>query len=141
MQQLGPFQFFQTYSANDLHWITPVKLVAAQEGIVLSDEEVLGMPYLERVKWLNKNPTAVTLYIYDVFRRFLFDFILKTEVFGKVKDYVVKVEFQQRGTPHIHLILWIKDAPIYGVNSNEELTAFIDKYIFCEINTFLKQNK
>ena len=133
IQQLGPFHFFQTYSANDLHWITPVKLVAAQEGIVLSDEEVLAMPYLEKVKWLNKNPTAVTLYIYDVFRRFIYDFMIKTEVFGKVKDFVVKVEFQQRGTPHIHLILWIQDAPVHGVNSDEELIAFIDKYIFCEI--------
>ena len=30
---------------------------------------------------------------------------------GKVKDYVIKIEFQMRGSPHAHCILWIEDAP------------------------------
>jgi hypothetical protein len=133
ISQLGPFTHFLTFSANDLNWITPIKLVAAQAGVKLSDEEVQAMPFLERVKWINKNPAAVTIYIYDVFHRLMFDFILKSTVFGKVQDYVLKVEFQQRGTPHIHVILWEEDAPIHGVDSDEEVVKFIDKYITASI--------
>ena len=29
--------------------------------------------------------------------------------------------------------LWIKDAPIYGVNSNQEVMEFITKHITCSI--------
>ena len=130
---LGPPSFWATFSANDLNWVTPIKLIAAQEGIQLSDEEVKAMSFLERVKWINKNPAAITTYIFDVFRRFMYDFILKTKVFGKVKDYVVKVEFQQRGTPHIHMILWVDGAPLYGVNSDKEVADFVDKYITSKI--------
>ena len=58
---------------------------------------------------------------------------MKTEVYGEIKDYVVKVEFQQRGTPHIHVFLWNKNPKIYGVHPDSEVTEFIDKYIFCSI--------
>ena len=105
IQQLGPFKFWLTFSADDLNWVTPIKQVAAHEGIILTDDDVNKMPYLERVKWINKNPAAVTQYIYDTFRTFVFDLLMKTEVLGKIKDYVIKVEFQQRGTPHIHVFL------------------------------------
>ena len=67
---------------------------------------------------INKNPFLVATYINDVFREFVFGFLLKTNVLGKITDYVIKVEFQQRGTPHIHLFLWVEGAPIYGVDSD-----------------------
>ena len=46
---------------------------------------------------------------------------------------VVKVEFQQRGTPHPHMFLWEKDAPKYGVDSDEDVCKYIDKYVHCSI--------
>ena len=67
--------------------------------------------------------------------KIVFGFLMKTNVLGKIKDYVVKIEFQQRGTPHIHLILWVEDAPVYGVESDEVVCAFIDKYIQCNVPT------
>ena len=38
-----------------------------------------------------------------------------------------------RGSPHAHTILWIKGAPKLGVDSDEQILAFIDKYIHCDI--------
>jgi len=32
---------------------------------------------------------------------------------GKVADYFYRVEFQQRRSPHIHWLFWIKDASQY----------------------------
>ena len=31
---------------------------------------------------------------------------------GKIIDYFYRVEFQQRGSPHIHSLLWVQDAPV-----------------------------
>ena len=31
---------------------------------------------------------------------------------GKVKYHAIKVQFQVRGNPHIHSLLWILDTPV-----------------------------
>ena len=133
IQQLGEFTWWTTYSADDWNWVTPIKQVAALEGVSFTDEQIHNMSYQTKVDWINKNPFLVSTYINDVFREFVFGFLMKTKVLGEITDYVIKVEFQGRGTPHIHLFLWIKDAPVYGVNSDEEVCEFIDKYISCSI--------
>jgi hypothetical protein len=38
---------------------------------------------------------------------------------GEIPDYFYRVEFQQRGSPHIHGLFWIKDAPQYEKDSNK----------------------
>ena len=40
IQQLGPFTFFQTYSANDMHWDACIRLVAAHEGVLLWKHDI-----------------------------------------------------------------------------------------------------
>ena len=30
---------------------------------------------------------------------------------GKIEDYWYRVEFQARGSPHIHMLVWVKNAP------------------------------
>ena len=52
---------------------------------------------------------------------------------GEMVDYVIRVEFQARGSPHAHTVIWVKDAPKYGIDSDEQICHFIDKYISCEI--------
>lgn len=52
-----------------------------------------------------------------------------------ISDYFYGVEFQQRGTPHIHGLFWIKNAPQYEKDLNEKVVTFVDKYI-----TFYKPN-
>uniref|UniRef100_A0A1X7VL24 Helitron helicase-like domain-containing protein n=1 Tax=Amphimedon queenslandica TaxID=400682 RepID=A0A1X7VL24_AMPQE len=48
-------------------------------------------------------------------------------------DYAVRVEFQLRGSLHAHCVLWIKDAPKFGVDPGEKVCEFIDKYISCKV--------
>ena len=48
---------------------------------------------------------------------------------GEISDHVIKIEFQMRGTPHVHCLLWVKDAPKIGRDPNNVVCAFIDKYI------------
>ena len=66
----------------------------------------------------------VQLFIHDV---------LKSSVapIGEIADYFYRVEFQQRGSPHIHGLFWIKDAPQYEKHSSEEVVTFADKFIIC----------
>jgi hypothetical protein len=52
---------------------------------------------------------------------------------GEVVDFFYRVEFQQRGSPHIHGLFWIKNAPEYGKDSDEDMANFVDSYISCII--------
>ena len=44
---------------------------------------------------------------------------------------MIRIEFQARGSQHAHTLLWVKDAPVYGTDSDEDVLAFIDKYQTC----------
>ncbi|KAL1268865.1 hypothetical protein QQF64_034228 [Cirrhinus molitorella] len=41
--------------------------------------------------------------------------------------------FQARGSPHIHLLAWIKGAPEFENDSDKEVCDFIDRYIICQL--------
>ena len=64
-----------------------------------------------------------------------FEDVLKSNAkpLGEIVDYAIRVEFQSRGSPHAHCVLWVKDAPKYGVDSNEDICTFIDQHVSCSI--------
>ncbi len=54
-------------------------------------------------------------------------------IFRKVCDFFFVTEFQNCGNEHDHGLLWIKDAPIYGINTNKVFEIFVGKYISCDV--------
>ena len=63
----------------------------------------------------------------EKFRDFFTTILLQGEVLGEVTHYFWKKEYQSRGAPHYHVILWIKDAPVIGMDPEDKVTAWIDK--------------
>ena len=50
---------------------------------------------------------------------------------GEIVDYVIRIEFQARGSPHAHTLLWVKNAPQINVQTDDEVCEFVKKYISC----------
>ena len=48
---------------------------------------------------------------------------------GNITGYVIKTEFQMRGSPHTHCLLWVKDALKIDKDPDDVDCIFIDKYI------------
>ena len=46
-----------------------------------------------------------------------------------------------RGSPHAHCLLWVKDAPRIGHNTDDEVCAFVDKYITAVMPKPCKENE
>ena len=46
-----------------------------------------------------------------------------------MKEYAIKIEFQECGSPHAHCLLWVDGAPCIDVDDDEEVCLFIDKYV------------
>lgn len=57
--------------------------------------------------------------------------------FGKnrVEDEYVRIEFQDRGSPHQHGVVYNADAPKYRKDPIDVVIAFIDSYITCANDT------
>ena len=52
---------------------------------------------------------------------------------GEIVDYGIRIEFQARGSSHAHCVLWVKGTPKFGVDDDNDVCKFIDKYISCAI--------
>ena len=64
-----------------------------------------------------------------------------THPLGHTTDYVIKIEFQMRGSPHAHCLLWVKDAPKIVKDPDDVVCAFIDKYITAMIPSVTSENE
>lgn len=131
MSALGPGTFFITLGSNDVNWfelfatIDKVRFSTPEAVAALSDEE--------RTTILNQNPAIAAEFFYRRVNEFLK--FIKSEakpLGGKVRDYFVRIEFQMRGSPHAHMVVWVEDAPD-PESQPLEFIAFIDKVISAEV--------
>ena len=68
------------------------------------------------------------------FHTFLRNVILsEAQPIGKVIDYFYRIEFQLRGSPHVHMVIWIEKTPVLGYDKDEKVASFVDKYISCDV--------
>ena len=71
-----------------------------------------------------------------VVQLFIHDFIKSScHPIGEVVDFFYRVEFQQRGSPHIHGLFWIKNAPEYGKDCDEDIIKFVNSYVSCKADS------
>ena len=80
-----------------------------------------------QVKWHSFGFTKVKVNPYITFLK------SSAQPIGEVIEYVIRIEFQARGSPHAHTLIWIKDAPKLGYADEADVKAFIDKYISCSL--------
>jgi hypothetical protein len=53
---------------------------------------------------------------------------------GEVVDHFVRVEFQNRGSAHYHIFLWIKDIPnVVNSENMQDIVDYIDKVVSVQI--------
>ena len=71
-----------------------------------------------------EDPISVSRQFSYKFHDFFNIVIMKWAVLGTVDHYYWK-EYQMRGAPHYHIVLWIRDSPVLGKDSPEKVLSFI----------------
>uniref|UniRef100_A0A1X7T9K9 Helitron helicase-like domain-containing protein n=1 Tax=Amphimedon queenslandica TaxID=400682 RepID=A0A1X7T9K9_AMPQE len=59
--------------------------------------------------------------------------LIKGQVLGPVSEFYYKKEYQARGAPHYHCLIWIANAPVVGESRAEDVVRFIDERVTCNI--------
>ena len=133
IRQLSLPTWFMSLSAADTRWTDLLKMLAKlNDGIYYSEKELENLSWQEKTKLVQKDPITCSRYFDHRVQEFL-NTVLKSscEPIGKLLDYFYRVEFQQRGSPHIHMLVWIENAPTLETNSEREIVQFVDKCLTC----------
>ncbi|KAI8509442.1 hypothetical protein Bbelb_132900 [Branchiostoma belcheri] len=134
VRQLGIPTWFLTLSAADMQWPEVIQSIAHQYGRNLTADDIKNMTWQEKSNWLRCNPVTAARQFHHRLTLFFSEFIGgKANPIGQLQDYMIRIEFQARGSPHAHTILWMKDAPKLGVNSDSDVVNFINKHQTCAI--------
>jgi len=126
ISKFGPATFFLTLGPAEYSWNDMKKYLLHVNG---SDFEE------KRQAWMCVNdPVSVAVHSRRRFENFLNEVLLKSNsVLGTIEHYYARVEYQLRGAPHIHMLIWVEEAPVLGENDESEIASFIDKYVTCAI--------
>ncbi|KAL1261372.1 hypothetical protein QQF64_006637 [Cirrhinus molitorella] len=131
IRQLGTPTFFCTFSAAEMRWPEVITAIKAQQG-----EEVVfsELDWTTKCEILRSNPVTVMRMFEKRVDALMTHLLLSpAQPIGEVEDYFYRVEFQARGSPHIHLLAWIKGAPEFENQSDQVVCDFIDRYISCQL--------
>ena len=135
IRQLGPATLFCSFSSAETKWIHLLrilgKLVDAKE---YPDSVLENLNWEEKSRLIQSDPVTCARHFDYQFNQFLRHFLMSNAApLGKVADWFYRVEYQQRGSPHIHMLIWLEDARVYGCDGDDEVTSFIDEIITCKM--------
>ena len=123
MRQNGCPSIFLTLSCAEFDWPELTKEIA--ETVFkrkFSKEEIEKMSDQEKNKLISENVVQSTLHfqkrIEKMFALMGYEFFDEGEHKYHASSYFFRVEFQQRGAPHVHSLLWLRN------EKNEEAPNF-----------------
>ena len=126
IRQIGKPTWFTSFSAAEMRWPEMIEVIKKQQGEQVNFEE---LDWPTKCKILRSNPVT-TMRMFDKRVEELLTFFKSdAQPLGYVVDLFYRLEYQNRGSPHIHSMLWINGAPVYGEDSYEAVINFIDTYV------------
>lgn len=133
VRQYGVFTMFVTLSAAETHWHELLKIL--KKTVDKQDDfYTTELDFEEKARLIRSDPVTCALYFQYRFKQILETWKSEHGPFGKYRlQYMYhKIDFQHRESPHVHMLLWLKDSPKFN-HSNaetfEEVTKFVDEII------------
>ena len=131
LRQLGIPTWFCSFSAAEHRWNDAVATIMRHQN---DNRDPTSLDWSDKNEILRTNPVTVARMFEHRFHVFQTEVIFsKAEPIGKVTDYFQRVEFQQRGSPHMHCLYWIDNAPKLDQDGEKAVCDFIDKYVSCAV--------
>ncbi|XP_078345269.1 uncharacterized protein LOC144630776 [Oculina patagonica] len=133
IRQLGTATLFCSYSAAETKWNHLLRMLGElTDHRIYSDDELNALSWEEKSRLIQSDPVTCARHFDFQVQQLIVKFLQSDcAPLGKIADWFYRVEFQQRGSPHIHMLLWIEGAPKFGKDSDEKVCYFVDKIISC----------
>lgn len=136
IKQLGKPCWFIILTCGNSLWPEMTKILySLKHGQDPSDEILDGMNSIDKDKLVAEDSVTSARYFHKRTSKFIREVLLKTKILGEIIDYAGVDEFTSMGNPHVHLLVWTEDAPIFDVNSDEQVISYIDRYLTTDIDS------
>ncbi|XP_046810029.1 uncharacterized protein LOC124420612 [Lucilia cuprina] len=135
IRQFGLPTFFITLSAAESQWPELIVILAKiVENKTITEEEATNYTTQEKYNLIRTDPITCSRYFDQRIRHLFKHFKVNGGIFDefKVIKFYWRIQFQQRGSPHVHGIYWIENSPqldITNHNSFPDVISFIDRFI------------
>ena len=134
IRQLGPASLFCSFSSAETQWIHFLRILGqVVDHREYTITELENMNWDEKCRLIQSDPVTCARHFDYQVSQFLTRFLYSdAQPLGNISDWFYRVEYQQRGSPHIHMLIWLKEAPVFGVDDDSVVTDFIDQIITCQ---------
>jgi hypothetical protein len=133
IRQLGPPTFFGSFTSVESKWLPLLKclynLNSKKLGLNISFHKLEPKHVIDLIQC---DPFTFAQYYNHRTRSFHTLCMKDNSIFGHLLDFSFDIEFQSCRSQHDHELLWDANAPIYGLDSNNAIENFVDKYISCD---------
>ncbi|CAG2247064.1 unnamed protein product [Mytilus edulis] len=131
IRQIGIPTFFLTFSAGETRWDDVLNTLLQ---VSHDRRNICDLQWTDKCKLIKDNP-VICARLFDHRVKALFTDILMSpaQPIGKIVDFFFRTEFQQRGSPHIHCLVWIDGAPKLNQDSDKDICRFVDQHITCQL--------
>ena len=113
INQLGSASFFFTFSVADTRWPDLLRFIVNDDNVTTAEA-------------IARSPLTVDSYVMLRFQIF-FDTFLKPYL--DITDFWFRIEWQSRGSLHIHGLAWTDNLPDSTTCAEQDITDFWNKYV------------
>ena len=123
--------WFISLSAAETHWKPLLHSLAKLiDKVDYSDDELENLTWETKARLIKSDPVTVARYFDYRVKQFMHLYILsQIGPLGVVEHFWYRIEFQNRGSPHLHGLLWVQNAPQFGKYDNIIVENFISKHL------------
>lgn len=128
IRQKGRPTAFMTLSANEIGWTDLIQLLykLANNGADISERVASELSFIEKSTLVNEDAVTCAIY-FNKLVNVLLTILQSKECspFGRyrVAEYFKRIEFQHRGSPHAHILLWLENALAMRGREKENVRA------------------
>ena len=108
LRHYGPATWFLTFSPTEWNWPDLAEYLREVNPNFTDQMNISQMTA--------KDPVSTAIYINNRFEAFVKFLLSDDHPLGKVTHYFFRREYQSRGIPHFHCLLWVKNSPQIGIN-------------------------
>ena len=135
IKQCGKPCWFLTLSSADSKWTELTQMLyEVATGKTISAKEAEDLSSVEKAELIANDPVTCARYFSRRVGLFLEGVVMKTEILGVITDFAGTDEFQAKGSPHVHLILWCPEAPVFEQTDDQNVIDFVTKYLTTDIS-------
>jgi len=95
----------------------------------MTDDDTAALSYEEKSTMLRNDPVLAAQHFDHRLKAFFKDLLVGASTLDTIKHHFYRIEFQMRGSPHAHCLIWTADGPDTSTTTKAEIETYFGSKI------------